>query len=123
MTDAFDYLESRDDADELIAEFGQTVTLRKQTASGTAFDPTLSNTDYATKGARVAFSYRQMQSGTVLDGDERWLISAGPLALVSITGMQPPDKIVIDGDERQVVKAETIAPAGTVVLFDCQCRK
>jgi hypothetical protein len=123
VSDVFDYAAKRDTADRLITKFGQAVTFRRSTASGTAFDPTLTPADYATKGAKVDFSKRQLASGEVLATDERWLIAAGPLALVGITDMQPPDRIVIGGVERQVVKAETIAPAGIVVVFDVQARK
>ena len=38
MAELFDYLESRDDADELIAEFGQAVNLRRTATSGPAYD-------------------------------------------------------------------------------------
>jgi hypothetical protein len=39
---AFDYAESKADADELIEEFGQTGTLRRTTTSGTSYNPTVS---------------------------------------------------------------------------------
>src|SRR5437870_5285124 len=113
MVDAFDYLESRDDADELIAEFGQVITLRRYTASGTAYDPTTTPADYATKGAKVAFTVAQMRSGSVQGTDERWLVAAGPLTALGITSIQAPDSVIIGGIEREVVKVDTIAPAGT----------
>jgi hypothetical protein len=119
----FNYAKTRATADRLITKFGQAVTLRRNVASGPAYDPTLTPTDYATKGAKVDFTLKQLQGGTVLATDERWLVAAGPLASVGITAMQPPDIIVVGGIERQVMKADPVAPGGTVVVFDCQCRK
>ena len=124
MAETFDYLESRDDADEMIAEFGTAVSLRRQVASGTDYDPTLTATDYATKGARIEFTTRQMASGSVLATDERWLVAAGPLAALGVTEILPGDMLVIGGVERNVGPlSKPLAPAGTVVLFDVQAQK
>lgn len=124
MADTFDYLESRDDADDLIREFGRAVTVRRYTASGPDFDPTLTPTDYATLGAKVEFTYRQMQSGNVLATDERWLIAAGPLNALGITEILPSDFVVVGSVESKVGPlSRSIAPAGTVVLFDVQAQK
>lgn len=124
MTELFDYIETRDDADELIAEFGQAVTLRRYTASGSAFDPTLTPADYATKAARVDFTYKQMQTGSVLATDERWLVAAGPLAALGITTVLPSDFIVVSGVEHKIGPlSKPIAPAGVVCVFDVQAQK
>ena len=124
MADPFDYLESRDDADELITEFGQAVTVRKATASGSSFDPTLTTTDYATKAARIEFTTRQLATGSVLATDERWLVAAGPLAALGVTEIRPGDLFVVGGVERKAGPlTKPLAPAGTVVLFDVQAQK
>ncbi|MGJ5032353.1 hypothetical protein ACQR1I_36330 [Bradyrhizobium sp. HKCCYLS2038] len=124
MTTPFDYMESRDDADDLIAEFGRAVLIRRQTASGTPFDPTVTNTDYATVAARIEFTFRQQQTGSVLATDERWMIAAGPLAALGVTTILPSDHIVVDGVEHSVGPlSRPLAPAGTVVLFDVQAQK
>lgn len=124
MTDVFDYLESRDDADALITEFGRAVTVRKASASGTAFDPTLATTDYATKGARVEFTTRQLASGSVLATDERWLVAAGPLDALGVTEIRPGDVLVVGGVERKAGPlTKPLAPAGTVVMFDVQAQQ
>lgn len=124
MTTAFNYLETRDDADALIAESGMAVSIRRQTASGTSFDPTLTNTDYATFGAKIEFTYKQLQSGSVVATDERWMIAAGPLAALGVTEVLPSDHVVFGGVERQIGPlSKPIAPAGTVVLFDVQAQK
>lgn len=122
MTETFDYIESRDDADELITEFGQTIALRRSVASGTDYDPTLTPTDYATKAAKVDFTMRQLQSGNILATDERWLVAAGPLTALGIALVLPSDALVIGSEARQVVKADPINPGGTVVVYDCHVR-
>jgi hypothetical protein len=124
MAETFDYLESRADADEMIAEFGQVVTVRRTVASGTPYDPTLTSADYATKGTRIEFNRRQLASGSVLADDERWLIAAGPLAALGVTELSPGDFVVVGGVERKVGPlSKPLAPAGTVVLFDVQAQK
>jgi hypothetical protein len=120
MTDAFDYLESRDDADELIQEFGSLRAVRRVVASGSPVEPTYTATDYPTYAVKVEFSWRQLQGGNINATDQRWLVAAGPLA--AIGEVLPTDKIVIDGAALEIVKVSTLKPAGTVVLFDCQVR-
>lgn len=122
MTDPFDYLESRDDADELIEDFGAAVSVRRTVVSGTAYNPTLTPTDYATKATKVEFTLKQIRQGNILATDERWLIAAGPLAVLGVTEIRAGDKIVADGVARTVLVANPLAPAGTVVMWDCQIR-
>lgn len=120
MTDTFDYLESRDDADELIAEFGQAVQIRRDVQSGPDYAPVLTPTYTDTVASQVEFTLKQIQSGTVIAGAERWIIAAGPLVAAGVTAMAPPDRIKVAGVERSILVAKPLAPAGTVVLFDCQ---
>lgn len=120
MADPFDYIESRDDADELIQEYGQAVQLRRDTQSGPDYDPVITSTYTDTFAAQIEFTLKQIQSGQVLEGAERWVIAAGPLAAVGVTAMNPPDRIKVGAVERSILVAKPLAPAGTVVLFDCQ---
>lgn len=122
MAEAFDYLETRDDADELIEEFGQSVRLKRDTASGPDYAPVLTSAYYATKAARVDFTWRQLQDETVLATDQRWLVAAGPLDTLGITDIKPTDWLEINGVAVQIVRADPVSPAGVVVMFDCQVR-
>lgn len=126
MSDTFDYFESRDDADELITEFaaGQVATLKRMVSSGPPYAPVLTPLDPAptTPAVKVEFTLKQMQSGNVLDTDERWLVAAGPLAAAGITSLSAPDVLIVDGLERPILIAKPLKPAGIVVLFDCQIR-
>lgn len=115
----FDYPGMRDTGDELIEEFGQTVAIRRTVDSGTEWDPTQTTTDYATKGAKVEFTWSQRQDSSVLVTDERWLVSAGPLDDLVLT---PVDKIVVGGVALEIIKASPVNPGGVAVVFDCQVR-
>jgi hypothetical protein len=121
-TELFDYLESRDDADGLIEEFGAAASLRRNVVGGTVFDPTLTPTDYPTLAVKVEFTLRQVQGGRVEDTDERWLVAAGPLDALGITSLATPDLLVAGGRERPILEAKPLDPAGTVVMYDCHIR-
>lgn len=116
MVETFDYAESAADALELITEFGRTVSVRRTANSGTAWEPTQTTTDYETKGAKVDWTWRQLQDSSVLVTDQRWLIPAQSIAVTSA------DKLLVDGVAFQIVRADPLAPAGTVVMYDLQVR-
>lgn len=118
MAVPFDYLESRDDADELIQEFGGPVQMIRNVVSGPAWDPNITTETFDTFAVKVDFTWKQIQGGTVQEGDQRWLVAAGPLAALGVTSIASPDKI----GTITVVKGNTLQPADTVVLFDCHCR-
>lgn len=122
MTDAFDYPTSRDDADELIEEFGQTVSLRRITNSGTAWEPTQSTADYATKAAILDYSAKQIDGENILVNDRRALVAAGPLTTLGITSIAPPDSLVVGGVAVPIVRVMPLNPAGVVVMYECQLR-
>lgn len=96
--------------------------MRRAIASGTAWEPTLTPTDYPTFAVKVEFTLRQMQGGNVLATDERWLVAAGPLAALGVTTLQPADALVVGAVVKPVLECKPLAPAGTVVLFDCHIR-
>jgi hypothetical protein len=120
MADPFDYLESRDDADELIQEFGQAVQIIRDVESGPDYAPVLTPTPFDTFAAQVEFTLKQMQSGWVREGAERWIVAAGPLAAAGVTEVVPDNRISVGGVERKILVAKPLAPAGIVVMFDCQ---
>lgn len=122
MTEPFDYLESRDDADELIAEFGQVVAVRRTSSTGPAHDPTVSTADYTTLAAILDYNSRQIDGQNILLTDRRALIAAGPLTALGITGITPPDHLIVGGVAVPVVRVMPLNPAGVVVMYDCQLR-
>lgn len=119
---AFDYADARDTADELIEDFGQSVSLRRTSASGVAWDPTNVTADYATTAAILDYNARQIDGENILVTDRRALVAAGPLTALGITGIAPPDALVVAGVAVPIVRVVPLAPAGTVVMYDCQLR-
>lgn len=124
MTDPFNYSEARDDADELIADFGTAASVRRMVASGPSWDPTLTPTDYLTKAARVEFTWKQLQGGDVLSTDQRWLVAAGPLTALGLSSILPTDSLVVSGNVvGTLLKSGPLDPtAALVVMYDCQVR-
>lgn len=121
-TDPFDYGEARDDADGLIDDFGAVASVRRTVNSGPAYDPTQTTTDYPTLAVKIEFTLTQMQSGNILDTDERWFVAAGPLTALGLASILPDDDLVVGGVAKPILKAKPIAPAGIVVTYDCQIR-
>lgn len=122
MVDAWDYIESRDDADELIQEGGMAARIVRLTNSGSELEPTQTPTFFNTFAVRVNFTWRQLQSGTVLATDQRFLVAAGPLATQGLTEIKPGDKLEFDGVTYGIVPTDPLKPAAVVVLFDVQAR-
>jgi len=121
---AFDYLESRDDADELIQEFGQAVSLRivTTTAGADPSEPSQSTADKATYAAVLTYSKSQIDGKDILRTDRRAFVAAGPLAALGVTDFDTTARLVIDGSAVQIMNVDPIKPAATVVAFDVQLR-
>lgn len=118
----FNYVASRATADRLLANFGQSVSLRRTSSSGTAWEPTQTTTDYATTAAIFDYTARQIDGENVLVTDRRAFVAAGPLTAAGIISIAPPDAFVIGSAVVPVVRAVALSPAGTVVIYDCQLR-
>lgn len=125
---AFDYGESQDDAEELIAEFGQAVTITRSTAgayntaSGTAaLTPTTENGT----GAEVAFTEQAIAGTLVQGGDKKLLVSPLKTDGTALTKPQADTDTVtlLDGSVWTVKAVDTLAPAGVNVLFTLLLRK
>lgn len=119
---AFDYIESRADADSMIEEFGTLAYLRRVTNGGaTPWEPTQTSTDYPTFAVRLEFTQKQIAAGNVKAKDQRWLVAAGPLIAA---GVEPAalDSLVVSSEVLPILENSPLNPAGTAVLFDCHCR-
>ena len=120
----FDHAASAATALRLLQQFGQAVTLRKQTAG--AYDPaagsaTVSTADYAGTGALL--DYDLINSGQWL---EQSMVEAGDkkLLLAPDIGATPEaDDLIIAQGTWRIVNVKIINPAGTVVLYKLQLRK
>lgn len=105
---------------ELLAEFGQTITIRRTTAK--VIDPvtgvvTTPGTvqDLTTKGVLRTYP------DAVIDGTR---ITTSDRELVLADTVQPllTDKILIQGEYWSVQRVETVSPAGTALVYKVQVR-
>jgi len=116
------YSDMAEVADDLITEFGQSITLK--VSAGTAYDPstggvTITYTDQVGHGCTVDFDKGLIDGEKVRIGDRLVLLS--PLGLTEPT---EGDKLVIGSDTWNIVPPVTVTnPAGTPVLYEVQVRK
>lgn len=113
-------------ADELLAEFGRSVTIRSRAAGN--YDPetgsaALTTTDQAGNGA--VFDFESHQSGTsftagtmILAGDKQLLLSP-----VGISEPSPGDLAITATGTWNIAAVKSTAPAGVAVLYECLLRK
>jgi hypothetical protein len=121
VSDAF-YADAKDDADELIAEFGMDATLIRPTvAAGTRYDPTPgADTERPVKVVVLDFNVAEINGNTILVTDKKILMAKGNLDLEPALS----DKIRISGTVYSLVEPiKPFAPAGTVVFWQLQARK
>ena len=109
-------------ADDLISEFGQTITHKVQ--SGSSYDPdtgttTLSYVDSVGTGCMVEFDKDVIDGTKVRIGDKLCLLSP-----IGLTEPKDGDLIVIGSDTWNVVPpVSVVAPAGIACLYEVQLRK
>lgn len=116
---AFDYARSRATADRLIAKFGQTGAIRRQTATGPDYNPTFTTADHTATFAVTEYESNEIDGSRILATDKKVLLKAGGLAVTPNT----TDKLVIGSIEHSIVRVEPLAPGGVVVMFQLQCRR
>jgi len=118
---AFDYARSRSSADRLIANFGQTGTIERPTAStGPAYDPTPGTpASHAVTFAVTDYRNQEIDGVRVLATDKKVLLAKAGLSIEPTTS----DKLLIGGVSHSIVRIEPLSPAGTVVMWTLQVRK
>ena len=113
-------------ANELLSEFGQAVTIRRQTSGG--YDPETGTTSVTTTnetGNGAVFDFGMHKSGQsftaeslILAGDKQLLLSP-----IGVSAPLPGHLAIIGGETWNIVSIKATAPAGLAVLFECQLRK
>jgi len=124
---AFDYAELAATAQELLAEFGLAVSLRRDLPGG-EYDPEVGVTPpgvLEAEGVGVLIGYEQaaVNGTSVLQGDQQVYLGAGQADGTAMLQPEPQDVLAFGAAEWRVVQAEAIAPAGVPVLFIVQVRK
>jgi hypothetical protein len=119
MSERHDYLEDVADADEMIAEFGQAGTLRRQTATGPDYNPTVITIDHACIFAVLDYANREVDGSRILASDKKVLLARGDLDIVPTLS----DELLVGGAAHSILDVQPLAPAGIVVLWTIQIRK
>ncbi len=114
----FDYIKATATASRLIKRFGQSITLRQQAGSGTAWAPVLTDTDHVAIAAVTEYSNRDMDGTLIKMGDRRVYLSTEGLTVVPTT----QDKLVVGGEVMTIVNIRPLNPAGVTVMYEVQAR-
>lgn len=121
---AVDYTIDRAEAADMIAEFGQAVTLTR-IAAGT-YDPatgtsTPSTSTQAGKGVILPLSPMKKAAGTnIPEGAQQLLLSALKADGSVLVVPHVDDNVTLaSGEVMQIIAVDPLTPAGVAVLYDC----
>lgn len=114
----FSYSGLADTATRLIARFGQAVTQHVPSASGDAFNPTLTDTDYTVTGAVIEFERSEVDGSVVRETDRRVFLSVAGMSVPVAVG----HALTIGGIRHRVQNVKPINPGGTVLCYDVHVR-
>lgn len=109
-------------ANDLLAEFGQTIVITTQTAG--TYSPTTGTSTVTTAtqtGRGAIFEYtngsRDIDGTLIQQGDKKLLLSA-----VGITAPQMNDTLVANGKTWTIKGIKETNPAGSIVMYECNLR-
>lgn len=115
-------------AAELIAEFGQPVTLTHSvpgaydTETGTSAAATV--TTQACLGVEEAYSARSIDGTLILAGDKKLMLSVETTAGTAVTAPAVEDTVTFADASVWTIKAvEPLSPGGTALLYTLQLRR
>jgi hypothetical protein len=108
------YIDAAADILSAIAEYGRSMTLRSKTSTGTAWDPTLTNSDQTIKGVVKDYSAFEIDGTLVMQGDKKIILGA---TYAPTTAMK-----IVDGIEMSIVSVKEIKPGDTVLAYEVQVR-
>ena len=124
MDDAF-YLETAQDAADVIEQFGQPCVLTREGSGGGKYDPdtqdvtNVPDAEFTSNTAKLDYETRDIDGANILVGDVRFLIGFD-------LGTEPTNGDVItltrSGSQWSVVRSKTLDPGGVAVLYDVQAR-
>ena len=111
-----DYNELAEDAEALSLEYGREMTLRTETASGDAWNPTLTASDSTIVGVVTSFSKFEIANGLV-DAQDKRILFAGNVPVTNA-------KRIIDGGvEYSIVAIDEVKPGPVTMIYKAQVRK
>lgn len=116
---SFNYTKAAATAARLIANFGATSTLTQTVNTGTAYNPTQTETDYTCTAVTLEWENSEIDGTLIKASDRKILISTSGLTITPAIG----DKITIGSDVLRLVEPfKPLAPAGIVVYYETNAR-
>lgn len=123
MTDTAFYTGLRETADDLLTDYGQTMTLTSVVAPSdynpADGDATNTETDYPVTGALIDIASEQVDGTTIFATDQRILLSAEGLSVTP----KADDNIVVSSASYKIIRVKPINPGGIAVVYDIIVRK
>jgi len=118
---AFDYARSKSTAESLLAKFGQTVTLKRDTAgAGPAYNPGApTTTSYSATAVVLDYSDYERDGTFIQTGDKKVYLSTSGLSITPALS----DKMVVNSDTHSIINIKPLNPGGTVLLYEIQIRR
>lgn len=132
MIEKFDYIESQQDADELIEEFGQVGAIPRTTIIPPENDWEEGEeitVYHPIKVAILPMDERRIDGTMILTGDRQALISPVGLSItpavgdILMFGGSFSGEVYSGGEAWTIAKLDTLAPAGVTVLYDAVARR
>lgn len=114
-------------ADEMIAEFGQTVTFTQVTEG--AYDVntssnTITETNYPVKAVLLPYKVQAIASSDLIQqGDMKILVSPKQLSGSVMVVANPQDKVTVNSELWVIVNVKPLYPAGELVFQEWQIRR
>lgn len=125
MAELFDYPAAKADADEMIAEFGQTGTLVRPVTTGPVHNPVEGTPlSYPVTFVVIDWTDSEIAGGRVLMTDKKVILAKGNL----VVDPTPTDRLVIGGVSHAIIGPDegrgirTLAPSGIICLYELQAR-
>lgn len=115
----FNYAEVRAVAEELIAEFGTTGSVRRSTTTGPSYNPVVTNTDYACQLVTLEYSDKDVDGTLIRKTDKLIYVSTAGMTIT----LEKSDKIIAAGEEYAIENLKPLSPAGIVVFWEVQGRR
>lgn len=102
-------------SERLIASFGKDVKLITKKNSGTAYDPTISESSVTVKAVVSNVNAKASNNDLVQQGDKEFMIY--------YTGTITPDMVIRDGVDYRIIDINTLQPASNILLYSVIGRK
>lgn len=104
-------------AQRLIAQYGKSATLVRQTQTGPDHDPTIVEAEYAVTVVQTQYSLTNRSETLIQTGDRLGLIATGGEA-----EPQFDDKLSLGGTRYNLVDLQPLSPGETTLLWEFQAR-